>query len=94
MDTENFAIEYNGVRNACFFMFAALIADAAKQHAAEDRLRWLHELRDSTLGMLDAARQQNPAEEFNADTAKIAETARSVIGAAFALAEARTGTAE
>lgn len=85
----DFEIEYNGVRNAMFFLFAALIADAAKQKSPEARMRWLHEFRDSTLKMLDSARQQDPEQEFNADTARIAETARSVIGAAFSLAESQ-----
>lgn len=87
-DLQKFVREYNAVRNANFMMWAALLTDLASAKGIEGD-GWLKRLRATALKELDAARMQNPAEELSADTAQIAEIARTVIGSMFSMAEDR-----
>jgi hypothetical protein len=85
---QKLALEYNAVRNANFFMWAALLTDLAKVKGSGGE-EWLKGLRAAALGELDAAKMRNLADELTPETAQSAEIARSVIGAVFSMAEDR-----
>lgn len=87
MDLDDFVAEYNGVRNAHFIMWGALLTTIAQEKGADGE-RWLKDLRERSIKELNAVTFENSA-GHKAHIERNAEIAKSVINGTFDFAEDR-----